>query len=238
MTPETMRNRLLQALPPADLEPLLPHFERVEVRKGDVLWTVGQPLAFAYFPEGGLSSNLAVTGDGRRVEVGCFGREGMVSTATVLGSDRAAHELLVQVGGPWLRIGAETLRNAMHDSPALHDLMLRYAHFLMMTLSQTALSNGAQTIEERLARWILMVHDRIEGDELPLTHEFLSLMLATRRPSVTLATQVIEGYGAIRAKRGLIVVRDRAMLRDLAGQCYGPAEAEYERLIGPFRSQP
>jgi CRP-like cAMP-binding protein len=238
MSPRTTSNRLLQALPPDDLEALLPHFERVEVRKGDVLWTVGQPLACAYFPEAGLSSNLAVTGGGRRVEVGCFGCEGMVSTATVLGSDRAAHELLVQVGGPWLRIGTETLRNAMRDSSALNDLMLRYAHVLMLTLSQTALSNGAQTIEERLARWILMTHDRIDGDELPLTHEFLSIMLATRRPSVTLAIQVIEGYGAIRAMRGLIVVRDRARLRELAGQSYGPAEAEYERLIGPFRSQP
>lgn len=238
MSLRVTRNRLLQALPPPERESLLPHFERVEVAKGDVLWSVGQPLAFAYFPEGGLSSNLAVTREGRRVEVGCFGCEGMVSTATVLGSDRAAHELLIQVGGPWLRIGTETLRGAMRDSPALHDLLLRYAHFLSMTLSQTALSNGVQTIEERLARWILMVHDRIDGDELPLTHAFLSTMLAARRPSVTLAIQVIEGYGAIRAKRGLIVVRDRAMLRDLAGQSYGPAEAEYERLIGPFRDDP
>lgn len=237
MSVTTTRNRLLQALPLDDLDQLLPDFERVDVHKGDVLWTVGQHLEFAYFPEGGLSSNLAITSEGRRAEVGCFGYEGMVSTATVLGSDQAAHEVLVQVGGPWLRIRVEALRSAIRSSPALHDLLLRYAHVFTMTVSQTAMSNGTAKIEERLARWLLMAHDRLEGDELPLTHDFLALMLAARRSSVTLATQVLEGYGAIRAKRALMIVRDRGMLYDLAGRSYGPAEAEYERLIGPFRDK-
>jgi hypothetical protein len=121
MSVPTTRNRLLQALPPGELDQLLPQFERMDVHKGDVLVSVGKPLEFAYFPEGGLSSNLMVTSEGRRIEVGCFGYEGMVSTATVLGSDRAAHEILVQVGGPWLRIRAEALRSAIQSSPALHD---------------------------------------------------------------------------------------------------------------------
>lgn len=238
MNGRTTRNRLLQALPPGELDELLPQFERVDVRKGEVLVTVGQPLEFAYFPEGGLSSNLAAKSDGRKVEVGCFGYEGMVSTATALGSDRAPHEILVQVGAPWLRIKAEALCSAMKRSPALHDLLLRYTHVLVMTLSQTALSNGIFTIEERLARWILMAHDRLEGDALSLTHDFLALMVGTTRSGVTLATQALEGYGAIHAKRGLITVRRRDMLCDLAGSSYGPAEAEYERLIGPFRDKP
>jgi CRP-like cAMP-binding protein len=238
MSLTSTKNRLLQALSSSELAQLLPQFERVEVRKGETLVTMGQPLEFAYFPESGLSSNLAVTGEGRKVEVACFGYEAMVSTATVLGSDRAPHEILVQTGGPWLRIGAEALRGAMRRSPALHDLLLRYTQVLIMTLSQTALSNAAFTIEERLARWILMAHDRLEGDELPLTHDFLALMLGTTRSSVTLAVQAVEGYGAIHAKRALITVRHRAMLYDLAGTSYGPAEAEYERLIGPFRDKP
>jgi CRP-like cAMP-binding protein len=232
------RNRLLQALPPDEREKLLPHCERIEVHKGEVLASLGQPLEFAYFPEGGLSSNLAVTDEGRRIEVGCFGYEGMVSTATILGSDRTPHEILVQIAGPWLRIRTDVLRSAIQGSPALHDLLLRYAHIQMMTVSQTALSNAVSSIEERLARWILMVHDRLEGDELPLTHEFLAIMLAAHRSGVTLAVQTVEGYGAIRAKRALITVRDRGMLCDLAGRSYGPAEAEYERLIGPFRDNP
>ena len=229
------QNRLLQALPSGELDALLPQFERVEARKGERLWAVGDPLDFVYFPEAGLSSNVAVTSEGRRIEVGCFGHEGMVSTASVLGVDRAPHELLVQVGGPWLRIGAAAFREALRASPALHDLLLRYAHTVMMTVSQTAMSNGAYSVEERLARWILMAHDRLEGDELSLTHDFLSIMLATQRSTVTLAIQALEGYGAIHARRALIIVRDRGMLCDLAGNSYGPAEAEYERLIGSFR---
>ncbi len=232
------RNRLLQALPPEELEPLLPQFERVQVHKGDILWSVGDPLDVIYFPEAGLSSNVAVTSDGRRIEVGCFGYEGMVSTGSVLNVDRAPHELLVQVGGPWLRIGADAFREALRSSHALHDLLLRYTHTVMMTLSQTAMSNGAYSVEERLARWILMTHDRLDGDDLSLTHDFLSIMLATQRSTVTLAIQALEGYGAIQAKRALVTVRDRGMLCDLAGNSYGPAEAAYERLIGPFRKSP
>lgn len=117
-------------------------------------------------------------------------------------------------------------------------LQLKYAHILSMTLGQTAMSNGVHAIEERLARWILMAHDRLEGDDLPLTHDFLSIMLAARRSSVTLAIQAVEGYEAIRAKRARISVRDRGMLCDLARRSYGPAEAEYERLIGTFRDKP
>lgn len=229
------RNRLLQTLPPEELEDLMPRFERVQVQKGDILWSVGDLLDSVYFPEAGLSSNVAVTSEGRRIEVGCFGDEGMISTASVLNVDRAPHELLVQVGGPWLRIGVGPFRDALRSSPALHDLMLRYTHTVMMTVSQTAMSNGAHSVEERLARWILMAHDRLEGDELSLTHDFLSIMLATQRSTVTLAIQALEGYGAIQARRALIIVRDRDMLCDLAGNSYGPAEAEYERQIGSFR---
>lgn len=234
----TTSNRMLQSLPPDERDQLLSQCERVEVGKGDIPILFGRPLEFAYFPEGGLSSNIAVTGEGRKIEVGCFGYEGMVSTATVLGSTCAPHEVMVQIGGPWLRIGTEVLRDAIRCSPVLHDLLLRYAHTVMLTLSQTAMSNAAFSIEERLARWILMAHDRLEGDELPLTHDFLSIMLAAQRSSVTLAVQTVEGYGAIRARRALIIVRDRGMLCDLAGKSYGPAEAEYERLIGPFRDKP
>jgi CRP-like cAMP-binding protein len=237
MTGPDTRNRLLRALPPAELEQLWPRFDRVEVRKGDVLVRRGAPLGFAYFPEEGLSSNLATTSDGRRIEVGCFGFEGMVSVASVLGADRAPHEIMVQAGGPWLRISVESLQNAMRASAILRDLLMRYVHAFMLTLSQTALANGSYMVEERLARWLLMCHDRLEGDDLPLTHEFLSLMLGVQRTSVTLAVQALEGQQMIRAKRGLITIRDRERLCALAGDSYGPAEAEYERLIGPFRGE-
>ena len=202
-----------------------------------MLIRAGDTLEFAYFPESGLSSNLATTSEGRKVEVGCFGFEGMISVATALGADRAPHEVMVQVGGPWLRIRVEALREAIQNSPVLRDLLQRYVHTFMLTLSRSALSNAAYLIEERLARWLLMSHDRLEGDVLPLTHEFLALMLGAQRSSVTLAVQDVEGYGMIRANRGLITIRDRGRLLELAGGSYGVAEAEYERLIGPFRDK-
>lgn len=237
MSVSTTRNRLLQALASDDFARLLPHFERVEVRKGNVLIHQGDTLDFAYFPEGGLSSNLTTTSDGRKIEVGCFGFEGMVSTATLLGSDRASHDILVQIGAPWLRIKTEALKEACKASPALHELLLRFVQIQILTLSRSVLANGAYTLKERLARWLLMVHDRVEGDDLPLTHEFLCLMLAVRRSGVTLAIQELEGLGLIRAKRALLTVVDRERLIELAGDSYGFAEAEYERLIGPFRSK-
>jgi CRP-like cAMP-binding protein len=237
MDVSTTRNRLLQALPPDDLGRLLPHLERVDVRKGEVLIRQGQPLEFAYFPEGGLSSNLAVTSVGRKVEVGCFGFEGMVSTATVLGSDRASHEILVQVGAPWLRMRTDALKDAIRVSPALQAVLLRYVQVQILTFSHSALANGTYLMRERLARWLLMAHDRLEGDDLALTHDFLSLMLGVQRSGVTLAIQELEGLGMIRARRGCITVLDREKLRAFAGDSYGFPEAEYERLIGPFRGE-
>lgn len=237
MSVSTTRNRLLQALPPDDLGRLLPHLERVDVHKGEVLIHQGQPLEFAYYPEGGLSSNLAVTSDGRKIEVGCFGFEGMVSTATVLGSDRASHDILVQVGAPWLRMRTAALKEALQASATLQAVLLQYVQIQILTLSHSALANGAYVIKERLARWLLMAHDRLEGDDLALTHDFLSLMLGVQRSGATIAIQELEGLGMIRARRGLITVVDRDKLRDMAGDSYGFPEAEYERLIGPFRGE-
>ena len=237
MNVSTIRNRLLQVLPSNDLGPLLPHLERVDVHKGEVLIQQGQPLEHAYFPEGGLSSNLAVTSDGRKIEVGCFGFEGMVSTAAVLGSDRASHEILVQVGAPWLRLPTEVLKQAIQASPTLKAVLLRYVQIQILTFSHSALANGAFVMRERLARWLLMAHDRLEGDNLALTHEFLSLMLGVQRSGLTLAIQELEGLSIIRARRGLLTVLDRDKLREMAGDSYGFPEAEYERLIGPFRGE-
>ena len=237
MSVSTTRNRLLQALAPDDLARFLPQLERVDVRKGNVLIRQRELLKFAYFPEGGLSSSLTTTSDGRKIEVGCFGFEGMVSTATLLGSNQASDDILVQIGAPWLRIKTEALIESCKSSPALHELLLRFVQIQILTLSRSVLANGAYKLRERLARWLLMVHDRVEGDDLPLTHEFLSLMLAVRRAGVTLAIQEVESLGLIRAKRALLTVVDREGLIELAGDSYGIPEAEYERLIGPFRGK-
>ena len=130
-----------------------------------------------------------------------------------------------------LRLPAPLLQAALNDSPALRGLLGRYVQSMIVQVGQTVYANTDLTIEARLARWILMTQDRLRKDELILTHEFLAMMLGVRRPGITTATHVLEGLGMIRARRGRIVVVDRDKLEDLAGEAYGPAEAEYERLI-------
>jgi CRP-like cAMP-binding protein len=230
----SLQNRLLRALAPEDFSLLQPHLEPVPLPKGAVVIEAHKPFDDAYFPESGLASVIFNTREGRRLEVGLFGREGMVSTALVLGADRTPHETQAQVEGTWLRIEAEALRQAIRRSSALRDLLMGYVQAFLLLLSQTALSNGTRTIEERLARWLLLAHDRLDGDDLPLTHEFLSIMLGAHRPAVTNAIHILEGDRMIQAKRGVITVLDRGRLQDAAGDTYGIAEAEYERLIGPF----
>ena len=141
----------------------------------------------------------------------------------------------MQVEGRGYRIAAEALRRAIDTSASLRGLLLRYAHTFLVQTAQTALANAGAPAEERLARWLLMYHDRQDGDDLSVTHEFLSLMLGVRRPTVTVAIHTLEGAGLIRARRGRIRVLNRAGLEEAAGEAYGPAEAEYERLIGPLR---
>ncbi len=109
--------------------------------------------------------------------------------------------------------------------------MLRYAHLFQLQTAQTALSNGSYSLEERLARWMLMCHDRMDGDEFPITHEFLAFMLGVRRPGVTTTVHILEGAGMIKARRSRIQILDRAKLEEAAGESYGAAEAEYRRLI-------
>ena len=155
----------------------------------------------------------------------------MTGTPVLLGTDRTPHECFIQTPGASLRIRADGLRRAMATSASLHQHLLRFVQALTVQIGQTALSNGSHRIEERLARWLLMCHDRLDGDELSTTHEFLSLMLGVRRAGVTVALQALEDRGLIATKRGQVTVRDRAKLEAMAGDRYGVPEAEYTRLI-------
>jgi CRP-like cAMP-binding protein len=231
----SLHNRLLRALSAEAFGLLQPHLKEMRVRHGEVIIEPNQPMEQVHFPERGIASIVVTNGEGRRLEVGLYGREGMSSTALVLGSDRTLHEHLYQVEGAALVISADELSGAIRQSPPLNRLMLRYVQAFQIQITYTALSNGSYTIEERLARWLLMCHDRIDGDELPLTHEFLGMMLGVRRSSVTLALQILEGAQIITARRGRVKILNRAKLEEIAGDSYGPPEAEYARLIGRAR---
>ena len=230
-------NRLLAQLSQDDFSAVNAHLEPVVLSRGDVLIHPDRPIETIVFPLSGIVSIVATTEDHHRIEIGIIGREGMTDGSVLAGIDRIPHEVFVQIAGEGLRINAETLTRLCEERPSLRNLLLRWVHVLALQTSQTALSNGGFNVEARLARWLLMCQDRLGGDQIALTHEFLGVMLAVRRSSVTLATQMIEGTGVIKAERGLITIRNRSALEDLAGTSYGTPEREYERIIGPFRPQ-
>lgn len=227
-------NILLRNISAADYALLQPHLETVRLQKRSVMVTPNQPIAHIYFPESGVGSIVAVSPEGQRVEAGIFGRDGMSGLATLFGSDRSPSETFMQIEGSAQRLSTEAFREAIDKSRTLLATLLRFAQAMSVQSSYTSLSNAVHSLPERLARWILMCHDRMDGDGLPLTHEFMGMMLGVRRPSVTTTLHVLEGGHFIRATRGMITVRDRAGLEDLAADAYGVPEADYERLIAPI----
>jgi CRP-like cAMP-binding protein len=225
-------NHILAAFSPDEFELIHPHLEPVEFTARKSLEQPGRPIDWVYFPEDGVASVVATAKHGRTVEVGIVGRDGMTGLSLVLGAERATNETYVQVAGTGTRIHAENLRHLMADRAAVQSRFLLYAHAFMLQTSYTSLASASAKLEERLARWLLMVHDRLEGDEIPLTHELLSAALAVRRAGVTTALQHLHELGLTEARRGRILISDRAGLERFAGEIYRVPEAETRRLTG------
>jgi len=217
-------NRILSRLSQQDFALLEPHLEAVDLPVRKTLEVRRKRIDQVYFIESGFASVVA-NGTGKpSIEVGIIGREGMTGLGVVLGNDRAQHATFIQAPGKGLRISATRLRDADERSVALHRAMLRYAQAFLAQTTTTALANGRSKAEERLARWLLMADDRIDSDELPLTHEFLGLMLGSPRPGVTLAVQALENEGLIAARRGRITVVNRKALEKRSNGTYVPPE--------------
>lgn len=231
---EDVRNGLLRAMSPEDFARLVPHLKPVPLPKGEVLYDFAEPVRHAWFIEDGLGSVIARLPDGEAAEIGLYGFEGLAAIPAVLGDTFGEEHLTMQIGGHGFRIDAAELRAAMRERPELQALLLRYVQYFIVQVGQTAVSNARNSVELRLARWLLMGHDRVDGDEVPLTHEYLSIMLAVRRSSVTVAIHELEGRGFIRGRRGSILIRDREALQAYAKDVYGAPERTYERLIGPL----
>jgi CRP-like cAMP-binding protein len=228
----TSTNHLLSALSRGDFALLSDHLKPVRLELRHPIEDSNKPIKHVYFPYDGVVSVVAVGTGGRESEVGLIGREGMTGINVVLGDDRSPHSTYVQVSGKGQRMKADDLREAMLESPSMRNCFLRFAQAFMVQTTHTAVANGRGKIEERLARWLLMVHDRLERNELPLTHEFIALMLNVRRAGVTEALQALNRKGLLTAKRGGIGVQDRAGLEAQANGLYGIPEAEYLRLTG------
>ena len=213
------KNRILSRLSAADMALLQPDLEPVELPLRHVLEVPSKPIRHSYFIEYGLASIIAVNGP-KRLEVGLIGCEGVTGLSIVLGNDSSPNETFMQVAGNGIRIAADKLREAISQSRSLELALLGYVHEFMNQIAGTALSNGTATLEQRLARWLLMANDRVRGSEVPLTHEFLSLMLGVRRAGVTVALNHLEQRALISLSRKQIVISDRRGLKAAANGTY------------------
>jgi CRP-like cAMP-binding protein len=226
------RNRLLGSLSAEDLGLLQPHLESVILALRMDLEKPNQRIDDAYFIDTGIASVVAIQSNDTRAEVGLIGCEGMSGIAVVLGDDRSPHSTYMQIAGEGQRITTVELRKAIKASGSLHCLFLKYVQAFMVQTAHTAISNARAKLDERLARWILMAHDRVPGKTLALTHEFLALMLGVRRAGVTEALQNLTKQGLITTRTGQIVVLNRKGIERRARGSYGVPEAEFRRLIG------
>jgi CRP-like cAMP-binding protein len=228
----TIRNQILARLSDADFHLLAPHLEAVQLPVPRQLERHNRVIDHVYFPDSGFASVVANAKNERSIDVGMIGREGMTGTAVILGTDRSPNETFMQISGDGWRVAAGDLRRATEQSTTLFRSLLLYAHAFLIQVTQTALSNGSSKLEQRIARLLLMAHDRADGDEIRLTHEAFAAMLGVRRPGVTIALHFLEKQDVIRVHRGAISLIDRARLDGLAHGSYGLSEAESRRLFG------
>jgi CRP-like cAMP-binding protein len=226
------RNHLLATLQPDDLALIEPHLEPIDMPFRFQIEMPQRPITYVYFPQDGVVSIVATGPREHSIEVGIIGRDGFAGHAVTMGADRTANTSFVQLAGRGLRMRTDQFRGALRKSASFQRAMLTFVHAFSIQASHTALANGRGTLEQRLARWLLMAHDRMENSRLRLTHELLSIMLGVQRPTVSLALQKMEVSGAIKTQRSVITIKSRAVLKKTAKGFYGVAEAEQERLTG------
>ncbi len=227
-----VRNRLLSALPSDNLAQLLPRMLAVDLPLRKTLLVPNERIEAVYFIESGWASVVAPLSDGMQAEVGLVGREGMVGLPLFGGVETAFAETYMQAGGTGLQMEATAFQREANNNADLRRQLFRYNEAMHAQTAQTAACNGRHDLEQRLARWLLMAHDRTDGDELLITQEFLSLMLCVYRPSVTVVAGVLQRAGIIRYSKGNITILDRDALEATACDCYRTVQNCFDYLLG------
>ncbi len=226
------RNELLRAIPPDELQLLRPHLMPVTLVLSQVLHEAEAPVEDIFFLETGLASLTAETHDRGLVEVGMTGREGFVGVTVLLSPEPiSTHRAFIQIPGRAHRIRTEVFRELAETLPTLRDRCLRYIQVMLVQNSQIAACNARHDLPGRLARWLLMGRDRIDGDDLPMTQEFLSYMLGVRRAGISVVANALQAQGLIRQSRGRITILDRAGLENKACTCYRVIERHSARIM-------
>jgi CRP-like cAMP-binding protein len=231
VTADHRANRLLAALEPEDYELLVPHLGIVDLSRGQILYDTDKVMRHAYFPHNAIVALVNMMEDGSTVEVAVFGREGVMGLLSSLVTREAFGRYLVQMSGTASRISIKRLNEIRNARSNLRQLILNYGEAFLSETFQRVSCNAVHPAEARCCRWILSMHDRADGDTLPLTHEFLSEMLGVQRPTVSIVLRTLQTAGLIQQSRGGITVMDRAGLEDTACECYGKVRRIYERLL-------
>ena len=225
------RNRLLALAPDSELQRFQESFETVTLTPRDILLRPDQMVGGVMFVETGVVSMIAHLEDGTRIEVGVAGPEGMIGLPLLLGAKLSAVEAMVQARGTGLRLPAATFVAMLKQAPVLQKAMLRYVDTFQAQVQQSAACNARHRIEQRLARWLLTMHDRVEGDSFVMTHEFMSALLGVRRPGVTLAIGALQRAGLLRHERGRVTLIDRPGLQQVTCECYETVRRRFAWLV-------
>jgi CRP-like cAMP-binding protein len=231
-------NRLLAALPPADLDLLVPHFRKVALERNTVLARTGDPVQRIYFPLSGLVAFIMDMPSGETVATAVVGNDGAAGLLSALGPTRSPVTTAVRVAGTALQISPAQFQAALRRSNAIRELVQTLTRSLLAQFQHTAACNALHTVEARLARWLLQVHDRAEGDVLPLTQEMLSELLGVRRPTVTHVVRRLRASGAIRSNRRSFIEIDRPRLEETACECYQLMRRRIEQINSPEDTKP
>lgn len=224
-----VKNEILNSMSVEAFGRLAPDLERVDFPQATPVYSAYEKISHVYFPEGAMASIFATTSDGHSAEIGVVGREGAAGLSVLMGVDNSPHDCVVQIPNGAFRIRTAALKKEFERGEEMHDLVLLYTHKLMTQISQITVCNRLHSTEERFARWLLMCHDRIDGDKISLTHDLLGLMLGVRREGVSLTASSMQKAGAISYKRGHITVTDRPLLETMSCECYEVVKDEYDR---------
>jgi CRP-like cAMP-binding protein len=236
--PRAIPNRILSALPPEVYAEILPDLKLVPLKFRVSLHEPGDIMPYVYFPNTGVISMLTVLVDGSAVEIATIGNEGMTDLSVFLGLEASDSRLLIQVPGTAMRMESSRFRQHVEEIPILRTFLGYYAVSMFTLVAQSAACNQMHPIVERCARWLLMTHDRVDADQFPMTHDFLSEMLGVRRPSVSVAAAALQKAGLIAYHRGNVTILDRAGLEAASCECYRLIRERFDRLPGRSEADP
>ncbi|MEH1903268.1 MAG: Crp/Fnr family transcriptional regulator [Nostoc sp.] len=225
-------NKLLAAMPASDYQRLVPHLKLVSLEIPQILYQAGEPITHVYFPDKSMVSIVTTMEDGSTAEVGIVSNEGMVGIPVILGNKSTTTTSFVQISGAAMQMNADVLKAEFNAGGAIQTLLLHYVQAVYSELAQTAACNRLHTLEERLARWLLTVSERLESEDFPLTQEFIAQILGVRRSGVTVAASTLSRAGMISYHRGHINILNREDLEATSCECYRVIQNEFARLLG------